>query len=93
MTDKKRCRSRCTRPRNGKGKEKSSFIIVRQSGYPVNGIFSCRYLREVYEMLARPIQIKEIAQRTHSTIDRVWLAIHDLDASGVRIRRTSYNGT
>ena len=71
MSDK-----RCCRP---------SGRFLRRSGYPINGIFSCGYVREVYDLLSQPRTIDEIARITESSADRVRLALHELKASGVII--------
>lgn len=91
MTQKEKGRPSVSGTQDGRGKQKgkTSPIIVRQSGYPVNG-FPCGFHREVYELLSNPITIKEIAVATESTIDRVCLAIHDLEACGVKIGRPQH---
>ena len=87
MNTKEKRRSRCTRPKSGRDKWKSNPLIpiVWQSGFPVNGIFSCGFVRDVFQMLSYPVTIEQIADQTESREDRVCLAIHDLRASGVTI--------
>lgn len=64
----------------------NSTTIVRLSGYPVNGIFSCGFVHDVFDLLSEPRTLEEIAQQTESPVNRVVLALHDLRASGVVIR-------
>lgn len=71
-------------------RSKATFFIVRQSGYPVNGVFPCGLHREVYDLLPHPKTIEQIATMTGSTIDRVLLALNDLEAAGVVIRCVPY---
>ena len=78
-------RSGCTRPKSGRGKRniETSIPIVWQSGYPVNGVFSCEFVRDVFGMLSLPVTIEQIAEQTESSAERVYLALHDLRVSGV----------
>ena len=68
---------------------KPSTVIVRQSGYPVNGIFSCGFLCQVFDLLSQPITVEQIAEITESTSTRVRLALHDLTAAGVLVGELS----
>ena len=63
----------------------NSGTILRHSGFPVNGVFSCGFVRDVYDLLSEPRTLEEIAQQTESPVNRVVLALHDLRASGVII--------
>ena len=87
MTTKQKGRLSVGTTQDGRGlqKGKTSSVIVRQSGYPVNGVFSCGFLRQVYDLLSQPITVDQIAEITESTKDRVRLALHDLTVSGVQI--------
>lgn len=87
MIPKRKSRSRCSRPDSGRGKQKgkTSFFILRQSGQPVNDVFCCGFVHEVFDLLAEPITIAEIARRTCSPVERVYLALHELRAAGVVI--------
>lgn len=70
---------------SNKGNCRPSGRYLRRSGYPVNGIVSCGYVREVFDLLSQPRTIDEIARITESSPDRVRLALSDLKASGVII--------
>lgn len=63
----------------------NSAVILHQSGSPVNGVFSCGFVREVFDLLTNPVTADEIARQTESTVDRVFLALQDLRAAGVVI--------
>ena len=91
MTQNEKGRPSVSGTQDGRGKQKgqTSILIVRQSGYPVNGIFPCRFHREVFNLLEQPITLEQIATITGSSFDRVRLALNDLMASGVVIKRLS----
>lgn len=79
-------------PESGNAKERfyQSIPILRLYGFPVNSVFSCGFLYEVYAMLSQPVTIEQLARMTDSTVDRVRLALSDLQAAGVQIGR-AYN--
>ena len=87
MNTKEKCRPSVSGTHDGRGKQdgQTSILIVRQSGFPVNGVFSCAFVRQVFDLLSQPITVEQIADITGSTVDRVCLALNDLAACGVRI--------
>ena len=87
MSQKEKCRPSVSGTHDGRGKQDSQtpVYIVRQSGFPVNGVFSCTFVRQVFDLLSQPITVEQIATITGSTIDRVRLALNDLAVCGVRI--------
>ena len=75
-------------PESGRGNQtKTSMRIVRRQAPPVNPVFSCGFIETVFELLAYPITVENIARLTDSTEDRVRLALNDLQAAGVQIGR------
>ena len=88
MKRKEKRRSTVWHTVSGRGmqKGKTSTFIVKQSGFPVNGIFSCDFLRQVVNLLSQPVTVDQIAEITESENNRVRLALHDLVAAGVDIR-------
>lgn len=64
----------------------NNSVIVRRSGSPVNGVFSCGYVREIFDLLSQPRTVDELARLTESTTNRVRLALSDLQAANVVIR-------
>lgn len=68
-----------------KGYCRPSGRILRRSGYPLNGVFSCSFVREVFDLLSQPRTIEELARITESSPDRVQLALRDLQAGNVVI--------
>lgn len=87
MTEKENAVTTAATVVDGRGKQKgkTSSLILRQSGQPVNDVFCCGFVHEVFDLLAEPITAAEIARRTCSPVDRVYLALHELRAAGVVI--------
>ena len=45
--------------------------------------FSCGFVREVYDLTAQPICMRELCRLTDSARNRVHLALNDLSALGI----------
>lgn len=87
MNDKRKSRFPVWNTGSGRGKQsgKTSPFIVRQSGIPVNDVFCCGFVHDVFDLLAEPITVEEIARQTASPVNRVLLALHELRSAGVVI--------
>ncbi len=83
--EKRRPSVSATHDGRGLQKDKTSNIILRLAGYPVNDVFSCGFLYQVFCSVSEPITLEQLAKITDSSYDRIWLAIHDLRACGVDI--------
>lgn len=92
MKAKEKSRLRWWEPESGNAEKGvyQNVPILRLYGFPVNGVLSCGFLYEVYAMLSQPVTIEQLARMTDSTVDRVRLALSDLQAAGVQIGR-AYN--
>ena len=92
-TNLKDCQNVCV-TQDGRELQKNNTTkrVVWLSGYPINEVFSCGFLYQVFCLVSEPITVEQIANITDSSSARVLLALNDLKASGVDLGVFS-NGT